>query len=307
VRVITTVGVSRVADRNLWSLVAREFPALRASEGPRRGDALLSLADWARDDFDLLAFDARVDALARDPRERGLFLAASSPGHAVHVEGVLTRCQRAFPRRNAASSTEEFGRALALHRKRHDVAKPLVAADLAHAYDTWQWLLRLSPGAGAPLQAAALLHDVERLATEADTRVEHLAPDHLAFKRAHARAGAEMARRILAEAGWAAADRDRAAALVAAHELPREGDAEGRLLADADALSFFSLNCPGYLAWFGAARTRVKVAYTLARLSPAARARLPRLRMPRAVAAMVEETAPTGAAERPVGAAAAGG
>jgi hypothetical protein len=38
------------------------------------------------------------------------------------------------------------------------------------------------------------------------------------------------------------------------------------------------LNSAGYLAYFGPAQTAAKVRYTLARLRPAARARLPRLR-----------------------------
>jgi hypothetical protein len=56
-----------------------------------------------------------------------------------------------------------------------------------------------------------------------------------------------------------------------------------RALNDADALSFFSLNSPGYLAYFGAARTAAKVAYTLARMSGPARRELAALRLPQLV------------------------
>jgi hypothetical protein len=52
---------------------------------------------------------------------------------------------------------------------------------------------------------------------------------------------------------------------------------------DADALSFFSFNSGGYLAYFGPAQTAAKVAYTRARMSEIARGELPALRLPTAI------------------------
>ena len=66
--------------------------------------------------------------------------------------------------------------------------------------------------------------------------------------------------------------------IVASHER-RGRDAEVDLLNDADALSFFSLNSPGYADYFGPEQTRKKVDYTLRRLGPRARARLARVRL----------------------------
>jgi hypothetical protein len=68
-------------------------------------------------------------------------------------------------------------------------------------------------------------------------------------------------------------------ALIANHERTGEGAAI-RAVNDADALSFFSFNSPGYLAYFGEDQTARKVEYTLARMSAPARTHLRELRMP---------------------------
>jgi hypothetical protein len=196
---------------------------------------------------------------------------------------VHVRYQRLELRLNAASRTPAFHRLCARHRELHDTRKPLVRADWEHAVDTWQWVLRLEPEASAEVQLAALLHDVERLESEADARIEHLAPDYQGFKDAHARRGAELVRWLLSEGPW---DVDRVVALVADHE--RAGDdPERTLLVDADVLSFFGLNCAGYLANFGPDATGKKVAWSLARASPRVRAWLGRMRLPPEITAQV--------------------
>jgi len=65
----------------------------------------------------------------------------------------------------------------------------------------------------------------------------------------------------------------RAAALVERRDRP-DGDPEGILLADADALSFFSINACGFLRYYGERHTRTKLACALARLSPRGRRHL---------------------------------
>jgi uncharacterized protein DUF4202 len=245
----------------------------------------LTLAAWRDDDLDFWAFDRRLDALA----EAGapLVLCAPAADAPAFVREVSTRAQRLQPRRNAASAGAWFDRVLDAHRALHDLDKPLVRADLDHALDAWQWALRLDGDAPAAVQLAVLLHDLERLASEADARHEHRAADYQAFKDAHARAGAVMAGALLDRAGVARALVDEVCALVAAHERP--GAAAGlRTINDADALSFFSFNSPGYAAYFGPAQTAAKVAYTLARMSGAARRELPALRMPAGVRVEVE-------------------
>ena len=84
----------------------------------------------------------------------------------------------------------------------HDLDRPLSAPTS---------ITRSTPGSGRcgsiaarrPRQLAVLLHDIERLASEPDARVEHLAADYQAFKDAHARAGAQLARAVLLRAGVA--------------------------------------------------------------------------------------------------------
>jgi hypothetical protein len=125
---------------------------------------------------------------------------------------------------------------------------------------------------------------VERLDTEAFARIEHFARDYQQFKNAHAAAGAERTRALLQsleieEAG-------EVAERIAGHEQAR-GDSASALLSDADALSFFSLNSPGFFDYFPRDHALRKVEYTLRRLSPARRPLLETIRLRGDVAAAV--------------------
>jgi hypothetical protein len=257
-----------------------DFPAIEMQRGmlPFRDIPslpALPVEEWESQNFNFWAFDSQVDVLAE--REGG------GPFAQIHLGGreelpraageVLTRCQRWMDRRNGASRDPLFDRALAAHREAHDLSKPLVRADYDHALDTWQWVLRLAPEAGLAVQLAALFHDFERLASEADARVEHRSPDYQAFKDRHAERGAELAAAVLEGVGIGIETRNRTARLIARHERPDPDDPDAgdlALLNDADALSFFSLNSAGYLDYFGPEQTRRKVAYTLRRLRPEA-------------------------------------
>lgn len=240
----------------------------------------LTATAWRDDGFDFWAFDRRLDDLVA--RGEPLHVIVDTGDAAAVARELQTRGQRLAPRRNAATAGAWFDRVLAAHRALHDLARPLVRADLDHALDAWQWALRLDPDATPAVQLAVLLHDIERLASEADARIEHLAADYQAFKDAHARAGAKLAHAVLSGAGVASELAGEVAALIAVHE--RASDAPAlAALNDADALSFFSFNSPGYLAYFGADRTAAKVAYTLARMSGPARRELAALRLPRLV------------------------
>jgi hypothetical protein len=299
-RAIFRGGVSREQTHGLpaaWEALARELPAVGLQETPEPSqDGLSSLAlpvvEWESQNFNLYEMDARLDALAE--RDGGPFAVdvLGSPEELARAAGeILTRCQRWMDRRNEASRGALFDRVLTRHRDAHDLAKPLVRADYDHALDTWQWVLRLAPDADLAVQLAALFHDVERLASEADARIEHHAADYQAFKDDHAERGADLAQAVLAGVGVDAEARERAARLIAGHEHPPEpGDPDAAalsLLNDADALSFFSLNSAGYLGYFGPEATRRKVAYTLRRLRPQARRYLDGLRLRPVVAAAV--------------------
>lgn len=267
-----------------------EFPSVRIHVGEAASACpviRLDAGDFRAGDFDAY----RVDGMCEELAGQGAF-ALRLEGHEVSaatVDAALTRYQRFLARRNPASTGPTFDRVLACHRALHDCARPLVRADLDHALDTWQWLLRLDPRAGVAVQAAALFHDIERLVSEADVRIEQHARDYRAFKNEHARRGGAMTRAALAATGLAAAVIDRASELVADHEQPGD-DAERLLLNEADALSFFSLNSTGFLRYYGVEHTRRKVAYTLARLRESVWWRLSRIRYHPTVAEMLRES-----------------
>ena len=298
--------------------VAAAFPtveigrdaAVTREDGAMHDNAAVTVhaGSWCRGAINLYHLDHQVDALA----DGGLVT--------VHVMGegalwaapqVLTRCQRWVGRRNARSRGSAFERVLALHRELHErdrgLNKPLIRADYNHALDVWQWLLRLCPEASEAAQIAALFHDIERLVSEADVRIEHHAAaaggaaGYDAFKHAHARGGARMAYDALGTIGVDDDLRARVAHLIERHERrpgPDEPagpngrggrDAELASLGDADGLSFFSLNSGGFLDYYGPAHTRHKIAWTLARMSARARLRLPRVRLRPDVARLVHE------------------
>jgi hypothetical protein len=272
-------------DRGLLAArLAGEFPSVhvRCEDGDGRA-AHVRASEWHRRDFDHWQFDERIDALA----DATLLLEDDNAAPDFALE-VLTRCQRAVARRNLHSDAPLFDRVLARHRALHDLSRPLVRADYNHALDVWQWMVRLDSSASLAAQIAALFHDVERLTSEAERRVEHLAPDYQQFKDAHAREGSAITRRVLEDAGVPAATRARAAELVAAHERT-SSDREVALLNDADALSFFSLNSSGYADYFGPEQARRKVAYSWNRMRPAARAKLPGVRLRDDVRALLDE------------------
>jgi hypothetical protein len=280
---------------SVMEVVSRVFPGVQLSTGARSApgapstprEVTIAAVLWCRPDTDLFVFDRLIHAV----EERGPFALrldvendCEAPRTALEI---LTRYQRLLPRSNASSRTPRFSRTLEVHRSLFDITKPLVRADYDHAIDTWRWVLRLEPAAGAAVQLAALFHDIERLVTESDVRIEHKAHDYRAFKNAHAKAGAELTRKTLSDLHWHGATLARAVELIEKHERGT-GDPEMLLLNDADALSFFSLNSWGFLAYYGAAHTERKVAYTLRRMRPAAREEIRRVRLHPDVEAMVE-------------------
>ncbi|MBS1120688.1 MAG: hypothetical protein H6Q90_2916 [Deltaproteobacteria bacterium] len=254
------------------------FPAMAFELVRDEGSRAITASSWLADDFDFWSFDRELDDLA----DRGEPVRVSANGleATLIAEQVATRAQRLAWRCNAASHTAWFERVLHEHRALHDLGEPFVRADYDHALDTWQWTLRREPGAGAALQLAALLHEIERLVRGSGAGI--VADDYRAFKDAHARAGARLADELFYRAGVPLAIAAAATALIAVHEHAND-NLLLRTINDADALSFFSLNSPGYLAYFGAEQTNRKVLYTLARMSPAACRELAMMRIPRIV------------------------
>ena len=262
--------------------VGREFPAMDFVPGGNGQP--IDLETWMAGRYDLAAFDHGVDVLAS---QRELVLRLVGPADAVVAAcgEVATRVQRWACRRNVVSRRPAFDALLALHRKLHAIDVPLVHADFRHALDTWQWVLRLQPAASLALQLAALFHDVERLESEGQPRPEPGA-EYDEHKRRHARRGAQIAMQVLSHAGVPSAVCRRTAALIAAHEEPT-ADPSALTLAEADALSFLSLNSDRYLDHHGAPATRAKIEWTLRRLGPQGQAYLPGIRLRSDVAALM--------------------
>jgi hypothetical protein len=267
--------------------VAAEFPSVFVSfaeEVPE--EPHIRASEWDNPKFDNWSFDVKVDRLACEP-----FVLRAHDDCGERTEfalEVLNRCQRAIGRRNAHSQGAMFDRVLRRHRLLHDCTKPLVRADYNHALDAWQWLLRIDADASLAVQIAALFHDIERLASEADVRIEHLAPDYQQFKDAHAKRGADMTDRQLLEAGVPEHVRERVGEIITAHERT-SSDAEVQLLNDADALSWFSLNSPGYADYYGAEQTHKKLLYTWNRMRPSSRVKLRGVKLRPDVREMVAE------------------
>jgi hypothetical protein len=262
--------------------------------GPRISVAdhtvIVTASAWRARAFDPITVDEAVACavagtgsfrlrLEDEPVGRGdLFLTALQ---------LVTRCQRHLAARNRHSAHKLFDAIIARHRALHDLTRPLVAADYDHALDTWRWVLRREPHASLALQVAALFHDVERLVSEPEVRIEQHAPDYAAFKRAHAAAGARMTAEALAEVGAPRSLVERVAALVAGHESP-DDDPDRAVLNEADALSFFSLNAPGFARHYGPEHTAKKVRYTVRRLGASGRQALAGIRHRADIAALIE-------------------
>lgn len=275
----------------LWSLSA-EFPHVRWAlmAEPPDDAVLIRVRAWRAAPADFPCWDTALSSLSGPAR---WIVVDGDDADALEqtVREVVTRYQRLLPRTNLHSATDTFGAVLRGHRAMHDLSKPLVRADYDHALDVWQWVLRLTPTAGLALQLAALFHDVERLVSEADRRIEHTAPDYQAFKDAHAEHGAGMAAEVLAACGVELGTCTQVADLICQHEVPSHAlrSADLELLANADALSFFSLNSSGFADYYGAEHTRKKVRYSLGRMTSHAIARLADMRLREDVAALLAE------------------
>ncbi|HYH99356.1 DUF4202 family protein [Hyalangium sp.] len=248
---LSDVDTSGPEGRERWALLAAEFPTVAVQPlGSGAGAQVLCLdvQEWLSPGFDPSSWDPRVFSAADVERLALHLVSARGEPLANAALEILTRYQGLIGRRNAASSGAVFDQILARHRALHDLNKPLVRADYQHALDAWQWVLRLEPEADLAVQVAALFHDVERLLSEADARIEHKAENYQLFKDTHAALGAELTCSLLEELAVDADTCERVRWLITRHEQPG-GDSALALLNDADALSFFSLNSSGFIRY----------------------------------------------------------
>jgi hypothetical protein len=249
------------------STIEREFPTVtvqRASSA-EPGDLVIDDFAW-RGAFDFSRFDELV--------EQGC------PVRAISVRGfdaagvateVIARYQRLVARRNEASNAPIFDAVLDAHAALFDAS---LNHDQQHALDTWQWMLRLQPNVGLAPQVAALFHDVDRLQTDANERLEHRA--HRALDEVQEDRGRGRVLALLQSVGLGESNTALVRALISGEA---KGTPEGALLDDADALSFLSLMSPRYADHFGLAQTRRKVTFTLGRLGELAREKVATFRL----------------------------
>lgn len=283
--VTATLRLHERSDDDLERYLLRVLPHVHITREAGRGPCVrFDVEEWFAPETDLLALDRRVhraqdEAEASSAQLSFQITAARDPELRFSAaRQILTRYQRLFPRHNAASGSERFARAFSRHRALHDRRKALVRADYEHSLDVWQWVLRLAPDASLALQLAALFHDIERLTSEADARIEQHAPDYVGYKLRHAQVGGALTRAALDGVGLDADTTREVIMLVTRHEQP-DGDAALAVLNDADALSFFALNAAGFVAYYGPEHTETKVRYTWRRMSPWARALLDEVRL----------------------------
>jgi uncharacterized protein DUF4202 len=272
--------VAVAASEPMWALQC-EFPTVTwALMGLPPGDAfIIPERGWRASAANLDHWDRAVLELSDQPR--WLVVQAEDDGATLSqtARQILTRYQRLVPRTNAASSGAVFQRVLSGHRALHDLSVASVRADHDHALDVWQWILRLSPGASLALQLAALFHDVARLLPVADRRDEPRESDAASFEGAHA--GVDLAVRVLEGCGIDTQTSSEVASLIFQHAVSRGAahSPDAVLLADADALSFFSLDSPGFADCHGREQTWKKVRHTLGRMSSSAVRRLTDVRL----------------------------
>jgi hypothetical protein len=265
----------------IWAL-SSEFPTVRWAlmAQPPSGALVIPERAWRAAPADFHCWDRAVSELWSRPRWVVVQGDAAETLDQTARE-VLTRYQRLVPRTNAHSASLAFHRVLSGHRAMHDLGKSPVRADYDHALDAWQWVLRLAPGAGLGVQLAALFHDVGRLVIEAERGGEPGGSEQRAIESAHADQGAKIALEVLTACGVAPATCAEVARLIREHERqdPSASDADLMLLADADALSFFSLSSAGFADRHGANPTRDRMRHRLARMSSAAIRRLADIRL----------------------------
>jgi hypothetical protein len=292
------------------TLLSRVLASTRLDRGeadpdgfaPAWSDAAIAVTAgrWAGDEYDLLALDDEVWRCIGRHGRCELRLVDDGADVERLAESALQlalRFQRFDSSTNPASATPFFQQILTAHEEMFDRRLPLVAAEHDHALDTWRWVLRLEPHASLSLQLAALLHDVEEpepdTGTDTGASAKGDAPDdYVRRKRAEAEAAARVVVRILESLSTPPPLIERTRALVVEHEglasrEPREPAAA--LLANADALSFFSLGAAGFARHFGLPHTARKVAHGLRRLDVEGHSWLARLKLPRTIRALVFE------------------
>lgn len=124
-----------------------------------------------------------------------------------------------------------------------DLSLDRIRHEINHSLTTLFWLTELSNNLTLDLQAAALLHDVDRFFSMRREKMNSFV-DYNQYKQAHALRSAEIAQEILTIINFSG-NKNEVFNLIKLHEVGGNKDAD--LLRDADSLAFFDKNIGDYV------------------------------------------------------------
>jgi len=160
-----------------------------------------------------------------------------------------------------------------------------VPRELAFARRTYDWVKRLLPTASEALLLATRGHTLRRWEIPRD-RYPRTSEGYHAWRKALADFHAECAEEILRAEGYPQDMMERVAGLIRRENW--QVDAEGQALEDADCLAFLETKLSRFLEEWDEDKLFRVLQGTLGKMSPAARAWIPRLSMgPEAKKALV--------------------
>ncbi len=139
---------------------------------------------------------------------------------------------------------------------------------ILHAENTLAWLLKLEPIATQEMQLAAFAHDIDRCWFEKMLEVDN--EGYIDYKRRHSQRGADIVSAMMMALEFPLESTKRVHYLISNHEFG--GDEEADLIRDADSLSYFENNLPGYFERGGKEATQIKIKFMYDRASDKAKA-----------------------------------
>jgi hypothetical protein len=230
--------------------------AIRARGQAAVLEVCIGLQDWAHAAVDIMGFDRLFASLRSDGEIRVVLWSRDWLQGTGQALELLTRYQHLLPLAPDFPSMPGAARILAVHELLYSQEQPYAWSSYEHSLDTWRWLLRLEPEVAAPVQLAALFHDLGACQRGGSAN---------AGKHERALASVRRALRALEPLALDARDLARMADLMIHREA--DGMPGAQVLNDADSLSFFSLSSWHYLRQHGVEETRRKVAQTLSSMS----------------------------------------
>jgi hypothetical protein len=245
-RALTYLRAQSQAD--VFRSCDRRLPSLR-----------VSLHDWSNPSVSALSFDRLFRSVEREGDFRLVLVSADWLIGSQDAMELLNRYQRLLALPMDAQLPAYLAGVLALYREAFPPEVDRTYARHASGIDTWRWLLRLTPGASAELQLAALFHDLP--VHELETVLEPL----------------ELERRTLL----------RAAELGAFYDHPTRGR-DFACLRRARAVSFFAHESWAYLRDHGFHATRLKIQRLMPALDSAALCAVLTTRQPDFVSEVIE-------------------